>query len=200
MARKFLGCVAILIVIVIVGAIALSIWSDKATQIAFVPTSEFVEQDPLELNAYHDPAMWYSRPGIGAPSDPARWQPSVSEADDGAEPVADSEPDASAPAQEELPAFAVFFVHPTSYINRAAWNAPVDDPEADSRARLFIKGMASPFNGAAEIWAPKYRQATFGAFLTDEPAATQAIDAAYRDVAQAFDFFLESIDPDMPIG
>ena len=38
MARKFLGCVAILIVIVIVGAIALSIWSDKATQIAFVPT------------------------------------------------------------------------------------------------------------------------------------------------------------------
>ena len=72
MARKFLGCVAILIVIVIVGAIALSIWSDKATQIAFVPTAEFVEQDPLELNAYHDPAMWYSRPGIGAPSDPAR--------------------------------------------------------------------------------------------------------------------------------
>ena len=199
MARKFLGCVAILIVIVIVGAIALSIWSDKATQIAFVPTAEFVEQDPLERNAYHDPAMWYSRPGIGAPSDPARWQPSVSEPEDGAEPVADSEPDATAPAQEELPAFAVFFVHPTSYINRAAWNAPVDDPEADSRARLFIKGMASPFNGAAEIWAPKYRQATFGAFLTDEPAATQAIDAAYRDVLQAFEFFVESVDPGMPI-
>ena len=199
MARKFLGCVAILIVIVIVGAIALSIWSDKATQIAFVPTAEFVEQDPLERNAYHDPAMWYSRPGIGAPSDPARWQPSVSKPDDDAEPVADSEPDAAAPAQEELPAFAVFFVHPTSYINRAAWNAPVDDPEADSRARLFIKGMASPFNGAAEIWAPKYRQATFGAFLTDEPAATQAIDAAYRDVLQAFEFFVESVDPGMPI-
>jgi len=193
MARKFLGCFAICIVIVIVGAIALSIWSDKATQIAFVPTAEFVEQDPLEGNAYHDPAMWYSRPGIGAPGDPARWQPPVADAEGAAEPEAD------ASAEGALPAFAVFFVHPTSYINRAAWNAPMDDPEADSRARLFIKGMASPFNGAAEIWAPKYRQATFGAFITDADEATRAIDAAYRDVEQAFEFFLESINPEMPI-
>jgi hypothetical protein len=199
MARKFLGCFAIVIVLVIVGGIALAIWSDKATQIAFVPTADFVEQDPLDLNAYHDPEMWYSRPGMGAPRDPARWQPPVAEPDDGAEPVATPEPDEAGPAEEARPAFAVFFVHPTSYINRAAWNAPLGDAEADDRARLFIKGMASPFNGAAEIWAPKYRQATFGAFLTDESAATQAIDAAYRDVSQAFDFFLESIDPGMPI-
>ena len=56
--------------------------------------------------------------------------------------------------------------------------------------------MASPFNRAAEIWAPKYRQATFGAFLTDDPQATQAIDAAYADVSQAFDFFLAHVDPE----
>ena len=199
MARKFLGCFAIVVVIVIVGAIALAIWSDKATQVAFVPTAGFVEQDPLDLNAYHDPAMWYSRPGMGAPSDPARWQPPVAEPVGETEPAVSSETEATESAHEALPAFAVFFVHPTSYINRAAWNAPMSDAEADSRARLFIKGMASPFNGAAEIWAPKYRQATFGAFLTDEPAATQAIDAAYRDVSQAFEYFLESIDPDMPI-
>ena len=191
MVRKFLGCFAILIVIVIVVGIALAVWSDKATQIAFVPTADFVEQDPLAGNAYQDPAMWYSRPGIGAPNDPARWQPPFAEGE-GAEPAEDND-------ETPLPAFAVFFVHPTSYIDRSAWNGPLDDADADARARLFIKGMASPFNGAAEIWAPKYRQATFGAFLTDEPAATQAIDAAYRDVAQAFDFFLDSIDPDMPI-
>lgn len=191
MVRKFLGCFAILIVIVIVVGIALAIWSDKATQIAFVPTAEFVEQDPLAGNAYQEPAMWYSRPGIGAPRDPARWQPPFA-ADENAEPTAAGE-------EEPPPAFAVFFVHPTSYIDRSAWNGPMDDPDADARARLFIKGMASPFNRAAEIWAPKYRQATFGAFLTDEEAATRAIDAAYRDVAQAFDYFLDSIDPDMPI-
>ena len=199
MVRKFLTFVAVCIVLVIVGGIALAIWSDKATQIAFVPTADFVEQDPLESNAYHDPAMWYSRPGMGAPRDPARWQPPVEEPGGEAAPVVTPGTEAAEQAEEALPAFAVFFVHPTSYMNRAAWNAPMEDAEADTRARLFIKGMASPFNGAAEIWAPKYRQATFGAFLTDEPAATQAIDAAYRDVGQAFDFFLESIDPDMPI-
>ena len=59
--------------------------------------------------------------------------------------------------------------------------------------------MASPFNSASEIWAPRYRQATFGAFLTDSPEARQAIEAAYRDVRQAFRFFLDSVDPATPI-
>ena len=201
MVRKFLTLVAVCIVLAIGGAIALAIWSDKATQIAFVPTAEFVEQTPLEGNAYHDPAMWYSRPGFGAPNDPARWQPpfAVPAAPaDGAAAAATPRADAG-DGEREVPAFAVFFVHPTSYINRAAWNAPLDEAEADARARLFLKGMASPFNRAAEIWAPRYRQATFGAFLTDADEATQAIDAAYRDVAQAFEFFLQSVDPEMPI-
>ena len=191
MVRKFLGCFAILIVIVIVVGIALAVWSDKATQIAFVPTADFVEQDPLAGNAYQDPAMWYSRPGIGAPNDPARWQPPFAEGE-GAEPAEDDD-------ERPLPAFAVFFVHPTSYINRSAWNAPPGDAEADSRARMFIRGMASPFNQASEIWAPKYRQATFGAFLTDRPEANRAIDAAYRDVSLAFDYFLSSVQPGTPI-
>ncbi|MXO60293.1 DUF3089 domain-containing protein [Altererythrobacter salegens] len=201
MVRKFLNLVAICVVLVIVGAIALAMWSDKATQIAFVPTAEFVDQQPFEVNAYQDPAMWYSRPGFGAPNDPALWQPPEAAAPvaGAAARAAEAAPAPVAPDGAATPQFAVFFVHPTSYINRNAWNAPLDDPEADTRAKLFIKGMASPFNQAAEIWAPKYRQATFGAFLTDDPAADQAIDAAYRDVSQAFDYFLASIRPDMPI-
>jgi hypothetical protein len=74
MARKFLYFVAFCIILVIVGGIALSIWSREATEIAFVPRGEFVEQEPLAANAYRDPGMWYSRPGIGT-SDPARYQP-----------------------------------------------------------------------------------------------------------------------------
>src|SRR5690606_36994856 len=50
-----------------------------------------------------------------------------------------------------------------------------------------------------EIWAPRYRQATFGAFITDAPEAARALDAAYRDIDQAFDVFLANIGPDMPI-
>ncbi|MXP41458.1 DUF3089 domain-containing protein [Altererythrobacter soli] len=190
MARKFLYFIAVCIVLAIAGLIALRLWSDKLTRIAFVPDSSFVEQQPLEANAYHDPAMWFSRPGLGVTNDPARWQPEFAEASGQA-----AEPQEA----EEAPRFAVFFVHPTSFLDRSNWNAPLDDADSQARARLFLRGLASPFNQASEIWAPRYRQATFGAYLTDSPAALLAIDAAYRDVSQAFDFFVETVGPDMPI-
>src|SRR5690606_1710480 len=104
------------------------------------------------------------RPGMGA-GDPSRWlPPGVERTEEGALPV------------------AVFFVHPTSYLERARWNAPLDDAQSQARARLFLRGMASAFGAAEEIWAPRYRQATFGAFLTDKPEGQMAIDAAYGDV------------------
>lgn len=202
MARKFLYLVTIVIALVIAALFALRIWSQELTEIAMVPGAEFVEQPALGINAYEDPAMWFSRPEID-PESPARWRPDfAAEAVSGTEIVA---PVASAgttvvPANAaEPPPFAVFFVHPTSYLERANWNAPLDDRISQDRARLFVRGMASPFNKAAEIWAPRYRQATFGAFLTDKPEGNAAIDSAYRDVEQAFDAFVSNIDPEMPI-
>ena len=192
MARKFLYLVAFAIILVIAGAFALTIWSRELTRIAMVPTTEFVEQEPFATNAYQDPDLWYSRPGIGL-DDPLRWQPPIRSERGGTERLI---PD---PADPPAPDFAVFFVHPTSYYNRSAWNAPLDDADADKVTRLFLRGLASPFNQASEIWAPKYRQATMGAFLTDAPEAQRAIDAAYADVAMAFEFFLASIDDSKPI-
>ncbi len=66
-------------------------------------------------------------------------------------------------------------------------------------ARVYVRGLASPFNRATEIWAPRYRQATIGSFLTREPAADRAIDAAYADVREAFRFFMSSVDTDTPV-
>lgn len=188
MARKFLYLIAFLAVFVIGAAFALNIWSRELTEFAFVPSSEFVEQDPLAANAYQDPRMWISRPGMGT-TDPARWQPAVEGAGR----------QLPTPADPKPKPFAVFFVHPTSYMDRASWNASLDSEEANARARLFVRGLASPFNQASEIWAPRYRQATVGAFLTDAPEAQQALDAAYADVAQAFAFFRDSVDDDVPI-
>lgn len=208
MARKFLYIVAVGIVLLVAGAFALRLFSNELTKAALVPTTEFVEQDPLAGNAYHAEAMWFSRPGIPEDRDPAHWQPEPADldgADEAAlEPISEEAAEvesAASPATEEppLPPFAVFFVHPTSYLERRSWNAPLDDRESQDRARIFIRGMASAFAGASEIWAPRYRQATFGAFLTDAPEAARAIDAAYADVELAFDYFLESIDPDTPI-
>lgn len=221
-ARRFLYIVSGIIVLILIGALALAIWSRQATEIAFVPRGEFVEQPPLAANAYNDPAMWYSRPGIGT-SDPARYEPAIAESvsepasrtpspqNPAAEQslpqdrlaIASSRPGDGA-EDDEAPPFAVFFVHPTSYIpvaltEAARWNAVPGDRVAEDRARLFIRGMASAFNRADEIWAPKYRQAVAGAFLTDRPEAQRAIDAAYADVREAFKVFLASVPAGRPI-
>ncbi len=220
MVRKFLYLVAIVIVIFIVGGIALMIWSREATEMVYVPRGEFVEQEALAANAYEDPRMWYSRPGLGT-NDPARYQPAVArpaldpaqQAPSPENPAAErslDEPGAmdtsgslagEAAVAQEVPDFVVFFVPPTSFLKAGgtAWNATLDDEATNARARIFLRGLASPFNRADEIWSPKYRQAAAGAFLTDKPEAQQAIDAAYEDVAQAFDYFLESVDEDKPI-
>ena len=180
MARKFLYGIAVVVVLIIAGGIALSFWSRELTQLAFVPGGAFEDQPALDDNAYEDPAMWIARPGMGD-SNPARFLPEGFKPDEG---TSDS---------------AVFFVHPTSYTATDHWNAPLDDPAGRSGAELFVRGMASPFNRSVELWAPRYRQAAVGAFLTEKPEAKQAVDAAYADVAQAFDYFVASIPQDAPI-
>jgi hypothetical protein len=181
MARKFLYAIVVLTVLAAAVTFALRLFPGALSRAALVPTTSFERQAPLPGNTYADPAMWLSMPGGGA-ADPARWHPpGVNPLDRGALPV------------------AMFFVHPTSYLDRARWNAPLEDVPSQERARLFLRGMASPFGAAAEIWAPRYRQATFGAFLTEKPEGQLAIDAAYGDVEQAFDHFLASIGPDVPI-
>lgn len=200
MAKKFLYFIAFAIVVFLVGRIAYEMFADELAVIAFVPSTEFEPTEPLEANAYQDPALWYSRPGIGV-NDPARWQPAVAEVGADGELTGNSQP-ADTSADADVPDFAVFFIHPTSYLSRENWNAPIGDgadPESERVARIYVRGMASPFNAADEIWAPRYRQATMGAFLTDAPEGQQAIDAAYADVLEAYRYFLSSVDEDTPI-
>ncbi|MEL7199191.1 MAG: DUF3089 domain-containing protein [Pseudomonadota bacterium] len=211
MAKKFLYLVAFCLVVFIVGRIGYEMFQEDVARIALVPSAEFEPQEALSENAYEDPAMWYSRPGMGE-TDPARWQPDIrkpdqtTQAGEGAANASEPEIGQAAIADQETvaspPEFAVFFVHPTSYLNRSSWNAPIGDDadeEAERIAKVFVRGMASPFNAASEIWAPRYRQATFGAFLTDAPEGQQAIDAAYDDVKEAYAYFLSSIDENTPI-
>ena len=192
MARRFLYIIAAIIVLVLAALFALRIWGAQLYALAMVPSAPFEQQAPLAGNAYADPAMWYSHPQLLAANDPARWQPGA---------VEDRAllPTPAQPSEPAPPPFAVFFVHPTSYLDRTEWNAPLGDPEAERVARIYLRGMASPFNAATTIWAPRYRQATLGAFLTDKPEGQRAFDTAYRDVEQAFGAFVAQTDPDLPI-
>ncbi|WP_260925243.1 DUF3089 domain-containing protein [Novosphingobium sp. 9] len=184
MARKFLYAVAGLVVLALAAVILLRIYADELTEMAFVPTAKFVQQPPVSPGAYNDPRLWISRPasaGGNPQDDPARWLP----------------PGVQSP--EKPLHVAVFFVHPTSFVARSAWNASLSDPEANGRARLFVKANATPFNATPDLWAPRYRQAAVGAFLTDDPQASQALQLAYGDVLAAFDVFLKNAPKDEPI-
>ena len=180
MVRKFLYVIAVLTVLFLGGRLALTFWGGDLASYALVPGHGFERQAPLPGNAYADSKLWLSRPGMGA-ADPARFRP------DG---MAASEPPLSA---------AVFFIHPTSYFDRAHWNAPIADVQSDKFATLMIRGMASAFNASPAIWAPRYRQATMGTFLTDGPARIAALDLAYGDIRAAFHAFLASIPADQPV-
>ncbi len=172
MARKFLYLIALIVVVVFAARLVVSFGGSTVSRLALVPGDSFKPQPAVAADRYDDPAMWFSRPGL--PNDPARFVPKAMTSD-------------AAPLSA-----AVFFIHPTSYLNRAAWNAPLDDETAVAFARRMLSGMASAFNASPDLWAPKYRQATFGAFLSDGPDARAALDLAYGDVAQAFAAFLRA--------
>ncbi len=95
-------------------------------------------------------------------------------------------------AATEAPAVNVFYVTPTTYMNKAQWNAPLTDAAANALTDRMIRHQASAFNSVGRIWAPRYRQATLGAFFTDNPDKAQAFELAYEDVARAFDTFLDA--------
>lgn len=179
MARKFLYIMAVLIVLVIAGAFAYRIFGNDLIRWTMVPGEAFRDQPSVVSRAYDDRRLWLARPDL--PGNPALWTPV-----------------GYAPRRAPGGA-AVFFIHPTSYVSRDHWNAPVDDPETNDRAALFLRGQASAFNEVGEVWAPRYRQATFGAFLTSVADSERALQLAYRDIDASFDSFLRQVDPDRPI-
>lgn len=99
----------------------------------------------------------------------------------------------------------VFFVHPTTYTyeptNQFTWNADVNDEELNAKTdNSTILNQASVFNGSCRIFAPRYRQAHYSAFTTENPEnKKQSLDVAYQDVKNAFEYYLENYNNGRPI-
>lgn len=177
-ARRFLWVIAIIIMIVIAAAFAYALFAPQLLRLALVPSAAFSSSDPGQRPDYAKLSGWAAHPRLK--SDAARWAP---------------EGYSAAPQ----PGIAVFYVLPTAVFDRSHWNGGIDDVEANKRIDMFLKSQASIFNGVGAIWAPRYRQATFGTFLTDKPQAMQALDLAYGDVLAAFDAFVAAQPANRPI-
>lgn len=161
----------VLTLTIVATAFAIYQWGGNVLLKEATPKGHFEAAKAGAGPDYAQASSWVSRPGM--PNDPALWLP------DGV-------------SQTTTGNAAIFFVHPTTYLRNDRWNAPLEaGGDSAFRTNLFVKSEASAFSGAGQIWAPRYRQAAFGAFLLDSVDAQRALDFAYRDVAAAFEEFLK---------
>jgi hypothetical protein len=177
--RRFLLIVFFLILLAVGGAFAFHQWGTDVLIRQAVPKGRFEAAEAGSGSDYARLESWLAHPGLA--DDPSRWLPERFE----------DTRDAGA---------AVFYIHPTTYLLRDRWNAPLSGtPGSEYRAALFVRSQASAFNGVGQVWAPRYRQAAYGAFLLKSEDAQQALDLAFGDVRAAFDHFLKQVPAGRPI-
>jgi Protein of unknown function (DUF3089) len=170
-ARRFLVAVFILTLLVVAGAVAMFQFGSRVLIKSAVPHGHFEAAAAGGAPDYSTAASWLARPGLA--DDPSRWLPKGM----GRNATGDA---------------AIFYIHPTTYLERDRWNAPLHPAgETEFRTELFAQSQGSAFNAAGQVWAPRYRQAAFGAFLLSSTDAQAALDLAYQDVSAAFDQFLK---------
>jgi hypothetical protein len=98
----------------------------------------------------------------------------------------------------------VFFLHPTTYTYKRGndqWNGSLQNEALNKKTdEGTILYQASLFNGVGRVFAPRYRQAHYGAFFsTDKASGKQATELAYTDVKSAFEYYLKTWNGNRPI-
>lgn len=178
LARRFLYIIAGLIVLTLATGIGWNLFQDQLMRLAFVPNGRFDANAAGPPPDYGRADSWLARPDL--PDDPSRWVP-------------------PGVAHGQRAKVAVFYVPPTTYYGKASWNAGLEN--ADSRKWLDVFGWSQPsaFNKVGAVWAPRYRSAALGAFMTAAPDSARARDLAYGDTLRAFDAFLAQIPASQPI-
>ncbi|WP_294124019.1 DUF3089 domain-containing protein [Sphingomonas sp.] len=180
-ARRFLMLIFILTLIVVGGAFLFYQWGGNVLIRMATPTGHYQQPPNGSGPDYSKAESWIARPDIK--ENPSKWLPEGVEL-----------------YPNNMERAATFYVHPTTYLERDRWNAPIEPGgETEQRTRLFVQSEASAFNSVSDVWAPKYRQAAYGAFLLKSEDARKALDLAYRDILAAFDVFLAAQPKDMPI-
>ncbi len=175
-AAKFLMAIVIVIFSVFAGFLWLGSNELKAMRIAFIPNHAFSDDTQDQAPNYQKADYWYAHPNL---------KPEMTLA----------LPDGT--KNNTQTKASVFFMHPTTYVSRNHWNAPWDSAAANQRLQaLVVKHQANAFNQDADIYLPRYRQMTFGAFLTDKDQITDtyhAADIAYQDLVTAFQHFIKDM-------
>ena len=96
----------------------------------------------------------------------------------------------------------VFFLHPTTYTKSMKEdNASINDPYLNAKTDYStILYQASVFNQHGRVFSPRYRQAAYRIFFSkDEDEKQQAFEAAYTDIKNSFEYYLQHWNKGRPI-
>lgn len=94
----------------------------------------------------------------------------------------------------------VFFIHPTTYLRKVndQMNADVDNETVNDRTdNRTILNQASAFN-EFRLFAPRYRQANYSAYMNILGGYQDVFDTAYADIKKAFQYYLTHWNQDHP--
>ena len=97
----------------------------------------------------------------------------------------------------------VFFIHPTSFFLSNSWNQnPLNSLYVSEISAIYEflwkSFQVSVFSECCKIFAPRYRQITYGAF-SDNESGLLARDLAFSDILKAFDYYMENYNKGNPI-
>ena len=113
-ARRFLFVVVILTLLAVAAAFAMFQFSERVLLRTAVPRGHYQPPPPDSGPDYANAENWISKPGLA--DDPSWWRP-----------TAEPRPLTAKPAH-------AFYIHPTTYLRRDRWNAPLVDRESRDRA------------------------------------------------------------------
>lgn len=96
----------------------------------------------------------------------------------------------------------VFYIYPTLNTDKKdiRWNVSTNDNE--QREKVLNKAVlmqASAFAKTAKIYVPYYRQAHVRSFIMQDKGGKEALELAYQDVKNAFQWYLENFNKGRPI-
>ncbi|MCE9521404.1 MAG: DUF3089 domain-containing protein [Alphaproteobacteria bacterium] len=177
-AAVVMGAFGFTLIVGAIAAVQLNFFSTGdilvgAADQVFKPSAAFDDSAKPASPDYADARAWAAYPGRSDGADARLW-------DDG------DTNEAAAPAD-------AFFLHPTTFLSPLDWNGPAHDKSMVMREvdDAVMENMASAFNACCRVFAPRYRQATFGAMFNNSANGHKAIELAFDDVRRAFRYYIE---------
>ncbi len=93
----------------------------------------------------------------------------------------------------------IFYIYPTAYYSPTNWNQALDfKPTLQRTLKYSVRKQLYIFKDLGNVYAPIYRQANLYAFIDNKGNGEKAINLAYNDIKNAFDYYIKNINKHKP--